>query len=89
MVRSAARDGVKEISSRYPSHGQLLAKEAAQQLYHPDSEIRLLSVELLAKVGKASGSSIPDLQILVERDQSDSVREAAQVAIDTIENDKP
>lgn len=89
MVRSAARDAVKKVSNRYPSHCQLLAKEAAKQLDHADSEIRLLSVELLAKAGKASESSIPDLKILVERDPSDSVKEAAQVAIDTIENDKP
>jgi hypothetical protein len=89
LVRSTAQDAVKEIGNRYPSHGLLLAKEAAKQLQHNDSEIRLLSVELLAKAGKASRSSLPDLQILVQRDPSDSVRQAAQVAIDTIENDKP
>ncbi|MCU0712280.1 MAG: hypothetical protein MUC43_09480 [Pirellula sp.] len=89
MVRSTAQEAVKEISKRHPSLGQLLAKEAANQLHHPDSEIQLLSMELLAKAGKASRSSLPDLQRLVERDPSPAVRESAQAAIDTIENDKP
>jgi hypothetical protein len=89
MVRSTAQEAVKEISKRYPSLGRLLAKEAAKQLQHPDSEIRLLSTEMLANAGKASRSSLPNLQRLVERDPSHSVRQAARAAIDTIENDKP
>lgn len=89
MVRSTAQEAVKEISKRYPSLGRRLAKEAAKQLRHPDSEIRILSMELLAKAGKASRSSLPDLQRLVELDPSHSVRQAARAAIDTIENDKP
>lgn len=89
MVRRTAREAVKELSNRYPSLGRLLAKEAAKQLQHTDGEIRLLSMELLAKAGKASRSSLPDLKRLVERDPLHSVRQAARVAIDTIENDKP
>jgi hypothetical protein len=89
MVRRTAQEAVKEISKRYPSLGRRLAKEAAKQLQHPDSEIRLLSMELLAKAGKASRSSLPGLRRLVERDPSHSVRQAARAAIDTIENDKP
>jgi hypothetical protein len=89
MVRRTAQEAVKEISKRYPSLGRLLAKEAAKQLQHPDSEIQLLSIELLAKAGKASRSSLLDLQRLVELDPSHAVRQAARAAIDTIENDKP
>lgn len=89
MVRRTARDAVKELSNRYPSLGRLLAKEAAKQLQHTDGEIRLLSMELLAKAGKASRSSLRDLKRLVERDPLHSVRQAARVAVDAIENDKP
>ncbi len=49
----------------------------------------LLAIELLAKAGKASRASLPDLRRLVERDPLHPVRQAARVAIDTIENDMP
>jgi hypothetical protein len=89
MVRPTAQEAVKEISIRNPSLGQLLAKEAAKQLQHADSEIRLLSIELLAKAGNASRASLPSLQRLVELDPSQPVRQAARAAIDTIQNDRP
>ncbi len=89
MVRRSAREAVKELSNRHPSLGGLLATEAAKQLQHNDSEVRLLSIELLAKAGKASRASLPDLRRLVERDPLHPVRQAARVAIDTIENDMP
>ncbi|XZE55679.1 hypothetical protein SH139x_001701 [Planctomycetaceae bacterium SH139] len=89
MVRRTAREAVKEISKQYPGLGRLLANEAAKQLQHPDSEIRLLSIELLANAGKASRPSLPSLQRLVELDPSQTVRQAARAAINTIENDNP
>lgn len=87
MVRRTAHEAVTEISKKHPNLGRLLAKEAAKQLRHTDSEIRLLSIELLATAGKASRASLLDLQRLVELDPSPAVRQAARAAIDTIEID--